>query len=112
MSDDTNKPLFERFDRPYLPAVKIFSNGVEASEFSGFKDAPGIVKYLKTEKAKAVSALVWSVYSDMFFCGEEGKSTLLKYRPPTEARLIQEGSTETGPPQIDMVCLEVLPARE
>lgn len=73
VSDDANKPLFERFDRPYLPAVKIFRNGVEASGFSGFKDAAGIVAYLKTEKAKVVSTfLLFSLFSNIrSFCGGE-----------------------------------------
>eukprot|EP00752_Nemacystus_decipiens_P007504 g6705.t1 len=52
MDDATNKPVGGKFGVRGYPTLKIFRNG-EASDYSGPRDAEGIVKYLKEEKAKS-----------------------------------------------------------
>lgn len=51
MDDAANKPVGGKFGVRGYPTLKIFRNGV-VSDYSGPRDATGIVEFLKTEKAK------------------------------------------------------------
>lgn len=55
MTDDVNRPLFERFGVRRYPIIKFFHNGVELSSLGVVRDAAKIVEYLTSEKAKEVS---------------------------------------------------------
>lgn len=60
MDDATNKPVGGKFGVRGYPTLKIFRNG-EASDYSGPRDAAGIVEYAKTEKAKVSQQIRRSV---------------------------------------------------
>lgn len=51
MDDKANKPVGGKFGVKGYPTLKIFRNGV-ASDYTGPRDAKGIVAFLKAEKAK------------------------------------------------------------
>ncbi|CAM9271262.1 unnamed protein product [Scytosiphon promiscuus] len=55
MDDASNKAVGGKFGVRGYPTLKIFRKGV-ASDYSGPRDATGIVEFLKTEKAKSPGA--------------------------------------------------------